>query len=76
MQGVESFRRERHYLVTAQQLAFGGVQAEGTKFVESQCLLARRLFRNAEDESRKPSEAARRRVSSLTVPLAILVRTL
>ena len=46
VQSVESFRCERHYLITAQQHALGGIQAEGSEFVEPQSLLARRLFRH------------------------------
>ena len=48
MQGVECFGRERYYLVAAQQLAFGGIQTEGAKFVKTQSFLARRPFSHRE----------------------------
>jgi hypothetical protein len=44
--GVESLRCERHDLITPEQGALGGIQAERSKFVEPQSLLARWLLRN------------------------------
>src|SRR5580704_14710528 len=46
VQRVESFRRDRHYVILAQQPALHGIEAEGPKFVEPQWLLAGSLFRN------------------------------
>ena len=45
VQSVESLRCERHDFITAHQRTLGRIQAEGSKFVEPQPLLARRLFR-------------------------------
>ena len=57
------------------KVAFGGIQAEGSKFVEPQSIRAGSLSRNGRGSRGNPEEVAWLCVLSLEVPPLIQVRT-